>query len=108
MYLLTQMNPPKKHHMTQNKIPLLSLDKQLERACTCSTAPKCHILKLGPSKFYPNVTLLLSCSQLPGTANTRFDEVKDTWIYLPSERKQFKWKLHYVSNASSFLPTLTN
>lgn len=57
----------------QNPTSILK-DKQLKHACTCSTAPKCHISKFGPSKFYPNMTLLPFCSPPPGMANIQFDE----------------------------------
>lgn len=57
------------------------------------------------------MTLIPFCSLLPGTANIQLDEqkkVKKTWIYLPSEYKQFKLKLHEVSNALPFLFTQTS
>lgn len=77
VHVLVNSNEPAEeipYDSEQQNLTSIFKDKHLKHACTCRTAPKCHILKFGPSKFYRNMTLLPFCSPLPGIANIQFDE----------------------------------
>lgn len=112
MYLLTQMNLLKKHHMTQNnKIPLPSLKisswNMPVHAAQLQNVTFRNLDLLNFTQTWPYFPFVHHPLVWPTYSLMNKKKVNKTWIYLPSEYKQFKLKLHEVSNAFPFLFTQT-